>query len=558
MNKFKKVKLMVVLAIGLMLFGSWAYAAEDIHKELKLADDITKEVIVGPGSVQVQTGKDILMSFGATVRVIPTSESNWDFGMSDEVDGFLFGNLGKNFFKDHVNEGGFVNNGYIRNENKLHFNAMPKDRKWSFYAALEYDKVLETSSVDARGGKSADTSSFGLERLNATMALPFNTRIHAGWDVWHLDAFDGASMVYADDDPGFWLTGDYDTVSFNIGYFKLAENDFQDDLATLNNDTDDDRDLVAGYLTWKPNDAHKFQFLYAFDRIRSVPVKDFLGALTGGAAGISTGKEPDTDSHHVGAYWVGKFGGLELFAEGVYQFGTADDTGLEAIGKKDDYDISAYGLAADVSFECKGILTGFPLKPHLGIMYTSGDDDPDDGDLEGFNGVANVQRFSRRWGGENTIIGDTNFTLGTVLYGYIPELYGNGTPVFTGGLQNLSGLGGGRGDNPGLSMISAGITVAPKRFLIYKTNANVFSWNEDFEVTNFVDPSLGATKVDSGYVGVEWDNELTLALSKHTFIKGQASFFFAGDRVADVTEALSGEESDDTAMRLAAELIWNF
>jgi len=29
------------------------------------------------------TGKDILMSFGATARIIPTSESDWDFGVSD-------------------------------------------------------------------------------------------------------------------------------------------------------------------------------------------------------------------------------------------------------------------------------------------------------------------------------------------------------------------------------------------------------------------------------------------------------------------------------------------
>jgi len=208
------------------------------------------------------------------------------------------------------------------------------------------------------------------------------------------------------------------------------------------------------------------------------------------------------------------------------------------------------------------MLTDFPLKPHLGFMYTSGDDDPYDDKLEGYNGVENAQRFSSRWGGENTIIGDTNMMLGTALYGYLPEFYGNGTPVTTGGLQNFSGLGNGRGDNPGLTLISAGITVAPKRFLIFKTNINNFWWNEDIYVTNMVDGVdayvNGPKKVDAGYVGTEWDNELTLATSKNSFIKAQAAFFFPGEVIEDLTEALTGESSDEMAMRLAAEFIINF
>lgn len=133
-------------------------------------------------------------------------------------------------------------------------------------------------------------------------------------------------------------------------------------------------------------------------------------------------------------------------------------------------------------------------------------------------------------GGENTIIGDNNWVLGTPLYSYVPEMYGNGTPVATGGLSNVTGFGNGRGDNPGLTMVSIGATVAPKPFIIYKTNVNIFNWNEDFEVTNFVNPMLGSTTIDAGYAGTEWDNELTLATSKNTFIKAQASFFFPGER----------------------------
>lgn len=368
----RSILMFAVLPMLLWGYNPGSVFANGIAENLKFADDITKETIVGPGSIQVNTRKDLLMSFGATVRLIPTSESDWDFGISNHVDGLLqvapgvFG-LGKNFLKDHGNETGWVNNSYIRSESKLYFNAMPKDRKWSFAAALEFDRPLDTQSVDDRGGRDKDTSNFGLERLHISYALPWSMRLNAGWDVWHLDAFKGGGLVYGDDNPGFWLTG--------------------------------------------------------------------------------------------------------------------------------------------------------------------GDDTYDD-KLQGYNGVINAQRYSTRWGGENTIIGDTNLVLGSILYGYLPELYGNGTPVFTGGLQNYAGTGNGRGDNPGMTMVSTGFTLAPKKYLIYKTNVNMFHWNEDFQVTNIgLAPGL-KTRVEAGYVGTEWDNELTLGLT--------------------------GVTSDDTAMRLAAEFIVKF
>jgi len=254
-----------------------------------------------------------------------------------------------------------------------------------------------------------------------------------------------------------------------------------------------------------------------------------------------------------------------LFVEGVYQFGKAEETGLAY----NDYDISAYAFSGDIALKLDTD-KGFGIKPHIGFLYTTGDDDPNDDELGGYTGVENAQRFAQYFGGENTIIGDTNLVLGSVLYGYLPELYGNGTPIATGGLQNgLGRFGNGRGDNPGLTMSSVGITLAPERFLILKSNVNSFWWNEDIMVNSFVDPGA-ATIVESGYTGTEWDNEIMLATSKHSFIKGQFSCFFPGGTVEDVTSALTsfrnpatgavipGAKSDDTAYRLGMEFIWMF
>ncbi len=566
----------ILIVTGLLIATAIScFAAQNnslLDKQLKLADDITKETIVGPGSIQVITGKDILMSFGATVRVIPTSESNWDFGVADSnavqsAGGLMYGNLPGNFFREHFNESGYVQDDYIRTESKLYFNAMPKDRGWSFYAALEFDKPLDTTSVDTRGGKTPNSSCYGLERLHVTYALPMNMRLHTGWDIWHIDAFKAAGLVYGDDNPGFWLTGENGAISYNVGYFKLKENNYQDDPLAMEDAANTDRDLFAGYMTWQMNDENQIRFFATYDKIRDVMTNDLAGYM-GSPFGIS-GDIPKTDSYHAGGYWLGKFGALEILAEGVYQFGSADNTGLgDAVGPDDtttleeDYDINAYALAADISYEFKGRLTNFPLKPHIGFMYTSGDDDPYDNKLEGYNGVENVQRYSAIWGGENTILGDGNMVVGTAVYGFIPEFYGNGTPVFTGGLQAFSGTGNGRGDNPGLTLVSTGITVAPRNYMIFKSNINNFWWNKDIYVTNIVDgvdaATNGARKVEAGFVGTEWDNEVTFATSKHSYIKGQGSFFFPGKVVKDVTEALTGESSDKMVMRLAAEFIINF
>ncbi len=629
----KKFMVLMVLVASLALVGT-AFAGEELQKA---AEDITKAGYCGPGSINVHRPGDIQMSFGATMRIIPTMEDNFDFGLSDE-NGFAGGDV----FQSHANESGWVNNSYIRAENKLYFNAMPNDQVWSFYAALEFDGVLDNMTVDDRGNNDPgkvdnkdSNSNYGLERLHGSVRLPFgksmDLRLHAGWDIYQLDVYDGGGLVFGDDDPGFWITGKIgEKTNFQIGYHKLKENDWQISDIGPDTDYDDDRDLYSVAVDYHFDKKSHVKFFYAYDRIRNIAantlqsylfgktISDTLTtnayplhavpgledivldgtvpqksdgsyevtggtvnvplvmanaatidavagpgtalALAGGQTNLTNkyfyGNETaaDTDSHHIGFYYQGDFGIVKPFVEAVYQFGQADNTGLSAYGYEEDYDIKAYALAADLTFNLKDAI-GFKFEPHIGIMYTSGDDDPDDDDLEGYTGVDNCQRFSAHWGGENTIIGDTNLLMGSVLYGYLPELYGSGTPVTTGGLQNFAGAGGGRGDNPGMLMYSIGLNMAPKRFLLFRSNVNIFNFNEDFRL-----PTLSGTvvEIDNGYAGTEWDNEVTLALSKNMFIKGQFSFLFPGEVIEDVTEAYSGEECDDVATRLGIELIWNF
>ena len=62
-------------------------------------------------------------------------------------------------------------------------------------------------------------------------------------------------------------------------------------------------------------------------------------------------------------------------------------------------------------------------------------------------------------------------------------------------------------------------------------------------------------------IGVEWDNEVSWWLDKNMVIKGQASFIFPGDAMKEIQGIWLGNPAlakDETAIRLALELLWNF
>ncbi len=527
-------------------------------------------VCASEGKFLIKTENGNTFRFGAQLRMIPTSENNWDFGLGTVVvrtptGPGTFAEVARRNFKRHTNEAGEVSQGYIRTEARLYFTGEDKDKKWSLYSALEFDSVVDQNNVDRRG------RDYGLERLHGSIVIPGleQVRFHAGWDIYYLDAVTaGAGFIYGDDDPGFWFTGDFDSLEFQVGYHKKFENNFasRDEVEFIEKEAgleaDNDRDLYSAMLTYHIDDDNEVRFMGLYDVMKTK--SDTTGLF--GPFG-TTGKGADVETYRVGVLYTGKLGIFEPEFEFVYQGGEANNVVNEFGETLPDQDIEAYAAYADVALNLTDVF-GFKVMPHVGFMYTSGDDDGDDNDLEGYCGVANAQRFTPRFGGEDTIIGDTSVLLGTILYGYLPEFYGNlgGTQqggVATGGLAN--GSVGGRGDNPGMTMIGGGITIEPREYISYRTNFMWFEWNEDFSVVNINDP-LGAAggalgpqniKIDSGTAGQQWSNSLRISLSRNVHFFGNATLFWPGDAVKDVTEAL-GNRSDKVAQRYAVALIWRF
>jgi hypothetical protein len=533
---------------------------------LAIALAVPPLVCASEGKFKITTENGNTFRFGAQLRMIPTAENDWDFGLGTRTV-FAAVDPTEVNFKRHVNEAGEVSQSYIRTEARLYFTGEDKDKKWSLYSALEFDSAVDQNNVDRRG------RDYGLERLHGSVVIPGleQVRFHAGWDIYFMDAVDaGAGFMYGDDDPGFWLTGDFDSIEFQVGYHKKFENNFTsrdeaeflDDQADVS--SDNDRDIYSAMLTYHINDDNELRFMGLYDRMNT------RSDTTGNFSIFGTDdKGADVDTYRVGVLYTGKLGIFEPEFEAVYQGGEANDAvnefGADPNGSDDDYDIKAYAVYGDVALNLTDIV-GFKVMPHVGFMYTSGDDDGDDDDLEGYTAVANAQRFTPRFGGEDTIIGDGNTLLGTILYGYIPELYGSmgGTQetggVATGGLAN--GSRGGRGDNPGMTMIGGGITIEPKEFISYRTNFMWFEYNEDFYVNSTAPPdALGfdpSVKVDSGTAGQQWSNSLRISLNKHVHIFGNATLFWPGEAIKDVTEDVYGKEADDLAQRYAVALIWRF
>ena len=533
---------------------------------LLLVMGLSAVAFAGPGSVVIKTDGDITATFGAQVRVIPVYEQDWDFGIKNKT---VFGKTNPlgGVFLNHLTEAGVVNRAYIRSEDRLYFN-FAKGDIWDVYMALEFDDVLSSRTVDRVRDVQGNVSSFGLERLSASIKLPWIfSRFYAGWDIYAVD-LDTALLVYGDDDPGFWLKGGVANVDWQFGYHKKEEANraflVRGGATLVNTGGDNDRDILSFRVNYTLFKDTKIGLIYTWDRlalsnVAGVPVPPC------GPTGPTC---PEVDSHHIGPVVIANIAGFKFTGQYVHQFGEARKTGVNKFGAvpgspgAQDYDIDAHAFLADLAYDLTPWI-GFRLIPHVGVIWASGDDNPNDSTLGGYVGNVDGQRFTPIFGGENTILADNNNVIGTNLYSFVPNLRGNqNSGLVTGGF-----LGTGRGDSPGILLVGGGITVAPTKNSIYRTNAYYLRYDEkpcvnpgDFPLLT---PPPSACPADSNIIshreiGVGWDNEIMVWLDKNMVVKGQFSFLFPGDAVKDLTRNLVGQPVDETAIRLALELLWNF
>ncbi|NIQ90486.1 MAG: hypothetical protein GWN93_16240, partial [Deltaproteobacteria bacterium] len=190
-----------------------------------------------------------------------------------------------------------------------------------------------------------------------------------------------AGFLYGDDDPGFWFTGDFDSIEFKVGYHKKLENNFasRDEADFLEKEAgieaDNDRDIYSAMLTYHINDDNEVRFMGLYDRMNTRAESEIDSPLTPGEP-LTDQKGADVDTYRLGFLYTGKLGIIEPEFEIAYQGGEAENITTEFGGTLPDQDIEAYALYGDVAVNLTDIV-GFKVIPHVGFMYTSGDDDPD-------------------------------------------------------------------------------------------------------------------------------------------------------------------------------------
>jgi len=437
------------------------------------------------------------------------------------------------------------------------------------YFALEFDDVLSSRTVDRsnQGGNNGDFATFGVERLNASIKLPWlYSRFNAGWDVYTMD-LDAGSLVYTDDDPGFSVVGGIANFDWKFGYHKVQESNRRiiypsiagtPSVITVNNEFntgyDNDRSIWSARINYTLFKDTKIGLIYALNdqKVRgNFPTGDSCVAPTC----------QNVNANFISPIVTASLAGFKIAAQYSYMWGSADKMGVNnAAVTNGEYDVSSSAAFLDVAYDMTPAV-GFRLIPHVGVLWTQGDDNPNDNKLEGYVGK-NFQRFTSSFGGENTILADTNPVIGTLLYSFIPDQRGN-----QNGTLGVGGLvGTGRGDNPGILLVGGGITIDPIKNWSYRTNAYYMKYNEDFCLGNLAAGVCAATTsgapnlITSHEIGIGWDNEVSWWLDKNMVVKGQFSFIFPGDGLKQVTKALAnnGQEPNDTAIRLALELLLNF
>ena len=469
-----KKYVLVILGVCLFLMPTWSFAK------------------MGSGKMSAKS-KDIDVQFFGSLKSYPTFMSNIDFN-------------DKATKKDRIlDENGWMADHSVRNEFRIGWKGTGEN--WDFLAILESDFTMNKANGDRGVGNSGPAgsgmsgNSFGVEKLNFGYNFgPF--KLNTGWNTKFLDIHSGG-ILYGDDHPYIGLEGKIGSAKWEALYLMI-----QDDIGTKSNGAFD-----GDNLDWR---AYTLRVAFDVQGLTLAPMFAF-----------SDNNDHSAQVGYFGVEGYGKIGIVIPRFEIVYADGTMDK---DATVNK-DYDIQAWGAYGSVELDL-----GTKIHPYLGAYYLSGDDDPNDSDMEAFNGITNISRYTPTFGMENALI-----------YRYIPSLgshlYSNnfatlGTHQGYGGISNSS-----KGDGPGMIMYGAGAKGSINEKLSYKTQLMYFQLAEE--------DALG---IKDDEMGLEFDLQLTYKFSNHFSIGNVIAIFDPGDAVKD----LNGHGYTDTAYLDTVELKWNF
>ena len=454
---------------------------------------------VGTGLVTASPGLDIQL-FGS-LKTFPTFGGNFDFNKNNTDFDWL------------LDESGYIDNDQVTVRNEFRLGVKGAGENWDFIAILESDFALDKDNVD-RGARKGEISNdigmtgedFGVEKLKFTYdfngyGLPM--AIETGWQTNYLDLETGG-LLYGDDHPFIGLTGKYNDISWETMALLVY-----DSAASDGNGTRDDWQVYTGKMTL-PAGSFKISPFYAY----------------------SDNHRRSANVHYIGVQAYGKMGMLIPSAEAVYATGNKENYTADG----GDADISAYG-----GFAALQVAVSDAFNPYFGGYIISGDDDANDDEINAFNPITNISRYSGTFGMENAFI-----------YRYVPVI---GSHLYSNTFDTLGGAGTGYGgisdsasaNSPGMYSLGLGAKGAIGKWA-YKAQFQYFLLAEAGALED-----VTGNSIDSN-MGWEIDWQLTYNFSRNFSIGNVISVFDPGQAVQD----LRGEDFDQMALLDTVELTWNF
>jgi len=280
---------------------------------------------------------------------------------------------------------------------------------------------------------------------------------------------DFLGLIYNDNDLGVRLFGEREKLKWNMAYFYKTKHD---EVSEFFDFDDADQDVFIATAQFDVGTVSVIpSFHYNRDR------RD----------------DRELDVAYLGAAHYGMVGPFATTAAFYYAFGEDDNA---VFNPAESQDISAFHFVADV---------GYPIgkhTPHVGIFYTSGDDDPNDGDAEGFDSIYDTIGV---WG-NNGIIIDDRINLGS-----LTVLRNNSAiPSLRDFYESANFI------NPGVLAFNLGFVSNWTDKFATDVNLTYFQWNE----TAVLEAALGTDVGDN----VGWETNVSSTYKWNDNL----SFTFAG------------------------------
>ncbi len=458
---------------------------------------------VGSGKVQAKSS-DVDINIFGSLKTYPHIMDNVDFNDENTAMDFL------------VDESGFLDDDTVtvRNEARLGFSA--EGENFTALMILEGDFALSKGNTDRgiRGGGYEDSGmsgeDFGIEKLEFTYDFSSHGApmcVETGWQTKWLDIETGG-LLYGDDHPYIGLKGKMGDITWEALTMWIF--DHVNEIGPLGD---------ADYMDWE---AYTLKADIPVQSMHFVPFYAF-----------SNNERAAADVHYFGFETFGKMGMLTPRAEVVYAMGDKDNTWTSG---DHSADISAYAAYASLEANISSL-----INPYIGGQIMSGDDDANDDDIDAYNPITNIARYTPQFGMENAFV-----------YRYVPAL---GSHLYANDFSMLGGAGTGYGgisnsssrNSPGMISMGIGCRGSYKKFT-YKTQFQYFMMEEEGALEDVQGESV------DDELGMEYDLQVTYNFTKHFSIGNVISVFDPGDAMED----LYGDDYDELAWLDTVEFKWSF